>query len=91
MVDLSVFDQSLMARLRQAPAHPDIYDCGPSLPLENGYPMLFAPAEVRARVFPNYLDDPRQGTRGLPPDSVDRSARECRGFEMLAVGLRFFS
>jgi len=60
LVDLAVLDQQIMADFRQAPLHPDLYDCGESLPLANGYPMSFAPAAVRFKMFPNFIYDPAQ-------------------------------
>ena len=42
------------------PLHPDLYDCGPSLPVAHGYPMSFAPTPLRFQLFPNFLYDPTQ-------------------------------
>jgi imidazolonepropionase-like amidohydrolase len=60
LVDLAVFEQQIMTDFRQAPLHPDLYDCGESLPLANGYPMSFAPPAVRFKIFPNFIYDPAQ-------------------------------
>jgi imidazolonepropionase-like amidohydrolase len=65
LIDLAVVDRSVLDNFRQAPLHPDLYDCGPSLPVANGYPMSFAPPEVRFQLFPNWLLDP-QHTSHLP-------------------------
>src|SRR5262249_15757452 len=60
LVDLAVVDQQVLENFRQAPLHPDLYDCGKSLPFANGYPMSFAPPEIRFKLFPNFIYDPRQ-------------------------------
>jgi hypothetical protein len=59
VVDLAVFDAQAVERFRQSPLHPDVYDCGGSLPLANGYPMSFAPSTARFEAFPNFIYDPR--------------------------------
>jgi imidazolonepropionase-like amidohydrolase len=46
---------------------PDLYDCGGSLPLANGYPMSFAPPGVRFKPFSNFIYDPKQADR-IPPE-----------------------
>jgi hypothetical protein len=43
LVDLAVVDRGVLDEFRQAKLHPDLYDCGQSLPIANGYPMSFAP------------------------------------------------
>ena len=43
LVDLAVVVPEVLADFRKAPLHPDLYDCGESLPVANGYPMSFAP------------------------------------------------
>ena len=60
VVDLAVFDRERVDAVRRAPVGPGVLDCGPSLPLANGYPIQFAPPAVRFQVFPNFLADPRQ-------------------------------
>lgn len=60
LVDLAVVSPRVLEKFRQAPLHPDLYDCGESLPLANGYPMSFAPPAVRFKIFPNFIYDPRQ-------------------------------
>jgi hypothetical protein len=62
LVDLAVVDRQVLDDLRQAPLHPDLYDCGGSLPFANGYPMLFAPPEARFKLFPNFIYDPAQAS-----------------------------
>src|SRR5664280_465148 len=37
VVDLAVVDRQVLEDFRQAPLHPDLYDCGGSLPFANGY------------------------------------------------------
>ena len=65
LVDLAVVDRQVLDDFRQSPLHPDLYDCGESLPLANGYPMSFAPPEVRFQLFPNFIYDPNQ-TSSIP-------------------------
>jgi hypothetical protein len=36
LVDLAAVDRRVLDDLRQAPLHPDLYDCGQSLPFANG-------------------------------------------------------
>jgi imidazolonepropionase-like amidohydrolase len=62
LVDLAVVDRSALDDFRQAPLHPDLYDCGESLPFANGYPMSFAPPETRFQLFPNFVYDPNQAS-----------------------------
>jgi amidohydrolase family protein len=62
VVDLAVFSQKILQDIRQSPLHPDVYDCGEPLPLANGYPMSFWPAEQRFRQFPNFIYDPAQAS-----------------------------
>jgi imidazolonepropionase-like amidohydrolase len=62
LIDLAVMDRSVIDNFRKAPLHPDLYDCGPSLPVANGYPMSFFSAEKRFHLFPNSLLDPQQAS-----------------------------
>jgi imidazolonepropionase-like amidohydrolase len=62
VVDLAVIDPQALKDFRQAPLHPDLYDCGESIPVANGYPMSFAPPETRFKVFPNFLYDTKQAS-----------------------------
>ena len=66
LIDLAVVKRELLDDFRRAPLHPDLYDCGPSLPLANGYPMSFAPPALRFQLFPNFLYDPAQSA-SIPP------------------------
>jgi imidazolonepropionase-like amidohydrolase len=67
LVDLAVVDRQVLDSFRQAPKHPDLYDCGGSLPIANGYPMSFAPPDARFKAFPNFIYDARQAER-IPPE-----------------------
>lgn len=58
LVDLVATDPQELNDFRHEPLHPDLYDCNPSMPLANGYPMSFAPADFK--LFPNFIYDPRQ-------------------------------
>jgi len=67
LVDLAVIERRVLDEFRQAPLHPDLYDCGQSLPTANGYPMSFAPRASRFQVFPNFIYDARQAA-SIPPE-----------------------
>jgi hypothetical protein len=60
LIDLAVFDRQVLQDFRKAPDHPDLYDCGESLPFANGYPMSFLPSPLRFQIFPNIIYDPAQ-------------------------------
>jgi imidazolonepropionase-like amidohydrolase len=62
LVDLAVVDRGVLNGFRQAKLHPDLYDCGQSLPIANGYPMSYAPPATRFHLFPNFLYDPKQAS-----------------------------
>ena len=62
LIDLAVVDRGVLDGFKQAPLHPDLYDCGQSLPLANGYPMSFAPPATRFQLFPNFIYDPKQAS-----------------------------
>jgi imidazolonepropionase-like amidohydrolase len=59
VIDLVSVDRTLLDRLREAPAGPDIHHCG-ALPLVNGYPMALAASERAWDAFPDFLYDVRQ-------------------------------
>ncbi len=63
LVDLAVISGKVLEDFRNAPLHPDLFDCGESLPFANGYPMSFAPPDLRFRLFPNFIYDPKQASR----------------------------
>ena len=67
VVDLMVVDHQMLKDFREAPLHPDTYDCGEALIFANGYPMSFAPPEVRFKMFPNFIYDPKQAA-SIPPE-----------------------
>ncbi len=60
VIDLAVVDRGVLSDFRNSPLHPDLYDCGESLPFANGYPMSFAPPETRFELFHNFIYDPKQ-------------------------------
>ena len=60
IIDLAVVNPEVLKDFRQAPLHPDLYDCGPSLVFANGYPMSFWSAAERFKQFPNFIYDPKQ-------------------------------
>jgi hypothetical protein len=67
LVDLAVFDPQALDNFRHSPLHPDLYDCGGSLPFANGYPMAFLPPATRFKPFPNFIYDPKQKDQ-IPPE-----------------------
>jgi imidazolonepropionase-like amidohydrolase len=67
VVDLAVVDHKVLEDFRRAPLHPDLYDCGESLPFANGYPMSFLPPTARFKLFPNFIYDPKQ-TSSIPSE-----------------------
>ncbi len=67
LVDLAVSQPQVLDDFRHAPLHPDLYDCGGSLPFANGYPMSFIPPAARFKPFPNFIYDPKQADR-IPPE-----------------------
>jgi imidazolonepropionase-like amidohydrolase len=67
LVDLAVYRPQVLEDFRQAPLHPDLYDCGGSLPFANGYPMSFLPPAIRFNLFPNFIYDAKQAER-IPPE-----------------------
>ena len=67
LVDLAVVHPQVLEDFRDAPLHPDLYDCGGSLPFANAYPMSFAPPAVRFKPFPNFIYDAKQADR-IPPE-----------------------
>jgi len=62
LVDLAVVDPKALEDFRHAPLHPDLYDCGESLPFANGYPMSFLPPATRFKIFPNFIYDAKQAS-----------------------------
>jgi imidazolonepropionase-like amidohydrolase len=62
VVDLAVIDHQVLEDFRQAPLHPDLYDCGEPLVFANGYPMSFSPPAKRFKLFPNFIYDPEQAS-----------------------------
>jgi imidazolonepropionase-like amidohydrolase len=89
LVDLAVVNHRVLEKFRQSPLHPDLYDCGESLPFANGYPMSFAPPDRRFKLFPNFIYDPKQAsatpseykaqdhTPAVDVESVKRSGGIC--------------
>jgi imidazolonepropionase-like amidohydrolase len=60
LVDLVAPFSEELNDFRHQPLHPDLYDCNPSMPFANGYPMSYAPPEMRFQLFPNFIYDPKQ-------------------------------
>jgi hypothetical protein len=67
LIDLAVFRPQVLEEFSQAPLHPDLRDCGESLPFANGYPMSFMPPGVRFKLFPNFIYDAKQADH-IPPE-----------------------
>jgi imidazolonepropionase-like amidohydrolase len=62
VIDLAVIERRVLEDFRQAPLRPDLYSCGEPLVFANGYPMSFAPPEVRFELFSNFIYDPEQAS-----------------------------
>jgi hypothetical protein len=60
LVDLAAPFPRELIDFQHEPLHPDLYSCNPSMPIANGYPMNYAPPEVRFKLFPNFIYDPKQ-------------------------------
>ena len=60
VVDLAVYSEKVLQDFRNTPLHPDLYHCGPAIPIANGYPMSFWPPAERFGFFPNFLYDRAQ-------------------------------
>jgi hypothetical protein len=58
VIDLAVTDHQVLNDFERAPLHPDLYSCGEPLVFANGYPMSFAPPELRFELFSNFIYDP---------------------------------
>lgn len=69
LIDLNVFDTETIKQFRSRAVAPDVLHCGASLPVANGYPMVFLPPAERYAAFPNFVVDDR-ATAELP-DHVD--------------------
>jgi imidazolonepropionase-like amidohydrolase len=67
LVDLAAIYQPVLDDFRHSPEHPDLYDCGGSLPIANGYPMSFLPPAARFKSFSNFVYDARQAD-SIPPE-----------------------
>lgn len=52
------------------PQHPDLFRCGAATLLD-GYPALFAPAEVRYALFPDYIYEPANAKDHPLPKGAD--------------------
>lgn len=60
LIDLVAPAPQELNDFRHEPSHPDLYSCNPSMPFANGYPMSYAPPELRFKLFPNFIYDPAQ-------------------------------
>ena len=67
VIDLAVIDRQVLENFKAAPLHPDLYSCGEPLVFANGYPMSFAPPELRFELFSNFIYDPEQAA-SIPPE-----------------------
>jgi imidazolonepropionase-like amidohydrolase len=67
LVDLAAPFPQALNDFNHDPLHPDLYDCNPSMPFANGYPMSYAPPEMRFKLFPNFIYDPKQAAT-IPPE-----------------------
>jgi Amidohydrolase family len=60
LVDLVAPAPQGLKEFRNEPLHPDLYSCNPAMPFANGYPMSYAPPDLRFKLFPNFIYDPAQ-------------------------------
>lgn len=60
LIDLVAPAPQELDDFRHEPLHPDLYSCNPAMPFANGYPMSYAPPELRFKLFPNFIYDPAQ-------------------------------
>lgn len=67
LVDLAAPFPRELTDFQHEPLHPDLYSCNPSMPFANGYPMNEAPPDVRFKLFPNFIYDPKQAA-SIPPE-----------------------
>jgi imidazolonepropionase-like amidohydrolase len=67
LVDLVATSPQALDDFRLEPLHPDLYSCDPSIPFANGYPMSYAPPQLRFKLFPNFIYDPKQAAT-IPPE-----------------------
>jgi hypothetical protein len=72
VIDLAVVKREILDDFRRAPLHPDLYDCGPSLPVANGYP---SPLRLRrcASSSSLILSTTRPSPPTFPPSTNRRS------------------
>jgi imidazolonepropionase-like amidohydrolase len=93
LIDLVVVDRRILDEFRQAPLHPDLYDCGAPLVFANGYPMSYAPPVARFKLFPNFIYDPKQASTipaELKPEDHTPAADVARVKESGAVCVKTF-
>jgi hypothetical protein len=63
VIDLAVDKRDFINKVKQAPLHPDIYDCSQPLVYANGYPMSFSPPATRFKAYSNFIYDPAQADK----------------------------
>ncbi|OFA05812.1 amidohydrolase family protein [Duganella sp. HH101] len=63
VIDLAAGSREFIDRVKAAPLHPDVYDCGAPLVFANGYPSSYAPPETRFEMFSNFIYDPAQADK----------------------------
>ena len=60
VIDLAAGSRAFIDKVKAAPLHPDVYDCGAPLVFANGYPSSYAPPKTRFTMFSNFIYDPAQ-------------------------------
>jgi imidazolonepropionase-like amidohydrolase len=60
LVDLAGVEPAILDDFRRSPLHPDLFTCGHSLPLANGYPLALEPPGMGVRLYPNFISDSAQ-------------------------------
>ena len=63
VIDLSVTDRKFINDLKSKEVAPEIFDCDGALIIANGYPMHYAPATQRFKIFDNFVYDARQAKK----------------------------
>ncbi len=63
VIDLAAGSRTFIDKVKAAPLHPDIHDCGAPLVFANGYPSAYASPETRFETFSNFIYDAAQADK----------------------------
>ena len=78
VIDLAVDKRDFINRVKQAPLHPDVYDCSQPLVFANGYPMSFSPPATRFKAYSNFIYDPAQAGK-IPAEYQPQDYTPAKG------------